>query len=52
VFLPPTFFASIWGMNFKHMPELDLVYGYPVAWIIILMSAILPILYFRWRKWL
>ena len=52
VFLPPTFFASIWGMNFKYMPELGALYGYPVAWLVILMSAILPILYFRWRKWL
>lgn len=52
VFLPPTFFASIWGMNFKHMPELDSPYGYVLAWLVILMSAILPILYFRWRKWL
>ena len=31
VFLPPTLFASIWGMNFRYMPELDWVLGYPLS---------------------
>ena len=52
VVLPPTLLASVWGMNFKHMPELDSVYGYPFALLTIVLSAIVPILYFRWRKWL
>lgn len=52
VFLPPTLFASVWGMNFKHMPELDWVEGYPIAWGIIVLSAIVPYLLFRWNKWL
>jgi magnesium transporter len=52
VFLPPTLFASIWGMNFKHMPELDWQYGYVLAWAGIVISAIVPYLFFRWRKWL
>jgi magnesium transporter len=52
VLLPPTLFASIWGMNFTHMPELDEVWGYPVAVIVMIVSAILPYLYFKRRGWL
>jgi magnesium transporter len=52
VFLPPTLFASIWGMNFKIMPELDWVLGYPFAFIVIVISAILPYLWFKRRGWL
>jgi magnesium transporter len=50
--VPPTFFASMWGMNFRHMPELDWSFGYPVALLVIAMSAILPIVLFRIRGWL
>jgi len=52
VFLPPTLFASIWGMNFRFMPELDSPWGYPLALGTIILSAIVPYLIFRWRKWL
>ena len=52
VLLPPTLFASIWGMNFTHMPELDEVWGYPVAVVVMIVSAILPYLYFKRRGWL
>ncbi|MEQ1864086.1 MAG: magnesium transporter CorA family protein [Micropepsaceae bacterium] len=52
VFLPPTLFASIWGMNFRHMPELEWQYGYAWALVGIVISAIVPYLFFRWRKWL
>jgi magnesium transporter len=52
VFLPPTLFASVWGMNFKHMPELASPYGYGAAIAVIMISAVLPYLFFRWRKWL
>jgi magnesium transporter len=52
VFLPPTLLASIWGMNFKHMPELEWTFGYGLAWCSIVLSAIVPYLLFRWRKWL
>lgn len=52
VFLPPTLFASIWGMNFKAMPELDWDHGYPLALVSIVLSAVVPYLLFRWRKWL
>jgi len=52
VFLPPTLLASIWGMNFELMPELKWHYGYAIAWALIILSAIVPYLIFRWRKWL
>jgi magnesium transporter len=50
--VPPTFFASVWGMNFKIMPELDWSFGYPLAILIILASALTPIIWFRVRGWL
>jgi magnesium transporter len=52
VFLPPTLIASIYGMNFDHMPEFDWRFGYPLAVGIMVMSAILPYLYFKRRGWL
>ncbi len=52
VFLPPTLFASVWGMNFHHMPELDVTWAYPIALVVILVSGILPYLYFKRRGWL
>ncbi|HYM17224.1 MAG TPA: magnesium transporter CorA family protein [Micropepsaceae bacterium] len=52
VFLPPTLFASIWGMNFHFMPDLALPWGYPAALGIIVVSGILPYLYFKRRGWL
>jgi magnesium transporter len=50
--MPPTLVASIYGMNFKHMPELDWITGYPFALFLMLLAAALPYLYFKWRKWL
>jgi magnesium transporter len=50
--VPPTFFASLWGMNFQHMPELQWSFGYPLAILFIVLSAALPILWFRLRGWL
>jgi magnesium transporter len=52
VFLPPTLIASIYGMNFDHMPELDWMLGYPMALLLMLASAITPYLYFKRRGWL
>ena len=52
VFLPPTLIAGIYGMNFEHMPELNWLYGYPVALGLIVASAILPIWYFKRRGWI
>ena len=50
--LPPTLIASIYGMNFKYMPELDWAMGYPYALGIMLASALGPMWYFRKRGWL
>ncbi len=50
--LPPTLIASVYGMNFKFMPELELEYGYAYAIALMVASAIVPMLYFRKRGWL
>ena len=50
--LPPTLIASVYGMNFKYMPELDWSLGYPYALAIMLASALGPMWYFRRRGWL
>jgi magnesium transporter len=50
--MPPTLIASIYGMNFKHMPELDWEYGYPFAIVVMLLAAALPYYFFKWKKWL
>ena len=52
VLMPPTLIASVYGMNFKHMPELDFEYGYPVAIVAMVLAAVLPYFFFRWMKWL
>jgi magnesium transporter len=52
VFLPPTLIASIYGMNFRLMPELHWAIGYPFALFLMVLSAILPYLYFKRRGWL
>jgi magnesium transporter len=52
VFLPPTLIAGIYGMNFKHMPELDWVFGYPMALTLIFISAVFPYLYLKRRGWI
>jgi magnesium transporter len=51
-FLPPTLIASIYGMNFRLMPELDWAAGYPFSIGLMLFSAITPFWYFRRRGWL
>ena len=52
VLMPPTLVASIYGMNFRHMPELDWAFGYPLGLALMLIAAALPYLYFKWKKWL
>jgi magnesium transporter len=52
MFLPPTLVASIYGMNFHHMPELDTEWGYPLALVAMLVSAVFPYIYFRRKGWL
>jgi magnesium transporter len=50
--IPPTLVASMYGMNFKDMPELDWVWGYPYGLAVIVLSAILPLLWFKLRGWI
>jgi magnesium transporter len=52
MFLPPTLIASIYGMNFEFMPELDKHWGYPMALLAMVISAVVPYVYFRRRGWL
>jgi magnesium transporter len=52
VLLPPSLVGTVYGMNFKHMPELDWMLGYPMALILILLAAVLPYYFFKWKKWL
>ncbi|ODC04010.1 magnesium and cobalt transport protein CorA [Terasakiispira papahanaumokuakeensis] len=52
VFLPPTLIASIYGMNFHMMPELNLTYGYPIALGLMVCSGFAPYWYFKHRGWL
>jgi magnesium transporter len=50
--IPPTLIAGIYGMNFVNIPELHWTYGYPYAWIVMILSAILPLLWFRAKSWI
>ncbi len=52
VFLPPTLVASIYGMNFKFMPELGWLFGYPGAIVLMIISGIAPYWYFKRKGWL
>ncbi len=50
--MPPTLIASIYGMNFQSMPELDSPWGYPITVVAMIVSAIVPYIYFRMKGWL
>ncbi len=50
--IPPTLIASIYGMNFKGMPELTWAWGYPYGLTVIALSAILPLVWFWRRGWI
>jgi magnesium transporter len=52
IFLPPTLIAGVYGMNFRHMPELEWWFGYPMALALMLASAVGPYLYFKRRGWI
>jgi magnesium transporter len=52
IFMPPTLIASIYGMNFKHMPELEWIWGYPFAISLIVISSLLTLYIFKRNKWL
>jgi magnesium transporter len=49
--IPPTLMAGIYGMNFKFMPELNWTWGYPFGLFIIALSALIPLIWFKWRGW-
>ena len=50
--IPPTLIAGIYGMNFKIMPELSWEWGYAFGLTVIVLSAILPYAWFKWRGWI
>jgi magnesium transporter len=58
IFIPLTFIAGIYGMNFNpdkspfNMPELNWYWGYPVAWISMIVILVIMLIYFRRKKWL
>jgi magnesium transporter len=52
IFMPPTVIASAYGMNFKFMPELEKVWGYPFALVLMLLSSVMTLLFFKRKKWL
>jgi magnesium transporter len=52
VLMPPTLIASIYGMNFKIMPELEWAHGYPYALVLMVAAAVVPYWIFKWKKWL
>ena len=52
IFIPLTFLAGVYGMNFRHLPELDQVWAYPAFWVICLVVAGVMVVWFRRRKWM
>ena len=52
IFIPLTFVAGIYGMNFKFMPELDLTWSYPAVLVLMLVVALLMVMFFRRKKWI
>ena len=52
IFMPPTLVASLYGMNFKFMPEMDLKLGYPIAIGLMILSVLIILLIFKRKKWL
>ncbi len=52
VFMPPTWIASVYGMNFKSMPELDWIFGYPLSIGMMAVSALITYIFFKKKGWL
>jgi len=50
--IPPVLIAGIYGMNFKGMPEYDWAWGYPYALALIVVTALLPLIWFKWKGWI
>tara|TARA_R110002049_G_scaffold177901_3_gene345127 strand:+ start:4981 stop:6084 length:1104 start_codon:yes stop_codon:yes gene_type:complete len=52
IFIPLTFIAGIYGMNFQYMPELGYHYAYPIAWLVMILITLIMIVFFKRKKWL
>lgn len=52
IFIPLTFIVGVYGMNFHHMPELDLTWSYPALWVVMIAIGVGMVLFFRKKKWL
>jgi magnesium transporter len=52
IFMPLTFIAGVYGMNFKRMPELDWSFGYPMSLLLMLAVSVAMLIYFKRKKWL
>jgi magnesium transporter len=52
IFMPPTLIASMYGMNFKFMPEIEKVWGYPYAILVMILSSVITLWFFRYKKWI
>lgn len=52
IFIPMTFLAGVYGMNFKYMPEYDQTWAYPVFWLLMVAIAVVMLLWFHRKKWL
>ena len=52
VMMPPTLIGTIYGMNFTNMPELNTAYGYPVILLVMVISTIITLIYFKKQGWL
>jgi len=50
--IPPVLIAGVYGMNFKNIPELDWAYGYAWGWGLIILTTIISLAAFRWRRWI
>lgn len=51
IFIPLTFLAGVWGMNFEYMPELGWHYGYAIAWAVMIVIGVIVYLFFQTKKW-
>jgi magnesium transporter len=52
IFIPLTFIAGVYGMNFQYMPELSLPWAYPTVWIVIILVSVSLLVYFKHKKWI
>ena len=52
IFIPLTFIAGIYGMNFENMPELKWHWGYPAVWVVMLGLLVVMLIFFRRKEWL